>query len=83
MDEASKQQHIANVKKANPAFAILELINITENNNANDKGFMVIVDLKASNNDDLTTKLKSLFIELNVKNVNYNNVLYKTQDFNY
>ncbi len=83
MDEATKQAHINNVLNPKNSFSKVELINITENKDINDKGFMAIVDLKAIDNADLTSKIKFLLNELKVNNVNYNGVLYKTPDFNY
>ena len=83
MDEKEKQQHIASVLKSNPSFSKLELKNFADNKDTRDNGLMVIVDLKATDNIDLTNKIKLLLTELNVKNINYSNVYYQVQNFKF
>lgn len=83
MDEETKSQHISKVLNSNFSFSELKLVNITENNDIKDKGFMVVLDVKAVNKNDLTTKIKFLLEELNVFNVNYNNSEYKLTDFKF
>jgi len=83
MDEKSKQQHVATFLKSNPSFSKLELKNFLDNKDAKENGIMVIVDLKATDNTDLTNKIKILLTELKVKNVNYSNAFYQLQDFKF
>ena len=83
MDEETKSQHISNVLNSNFPFSELKLVNITENNNLTDKGFMVVIVVKASDKNDLTAKIKYLLQELNILNVNYNNSEYKLTHFKF
>ena len=83
MDEATIQKHVATVLASKNSFSKLEITTVTENKDATDKGFMVVVDVTATNNADLTNKIIFLLNELNIPNVNYNSVVYKTQDFKF
>ncbi len=83
MDEKTKQQKINNVLTVNKSFTKLELKNITENKDVTDKGFMVVINLTATNNTDLTSKIKFLLKELNVNKVNYNNTEYTLTEFQF
>ena len=83
MNESEKQKHIATVLSLSKSFSKLELKDITENKDPNDKGLMVILDLKATDNSDLSNKIKILLNELNIKTVNYLNTNYKIQDFKF
>ena len=83
MDEKTKQLHINAVLSGNKAFSILKLIDITDNKDKTNKGLMVELDVKASDNAGLAANIIFLLKELNVDAINYNDQFYQLQNFKF
>lgn len=78
MDEASRNTAVTEMLAADDAFKKLELMQVN-----GVKDMMVIIDVKAKNLAELTKKIKSLLIKLNVKQVDYNDSIVTTDTFSF